>query len=131
MSIENKKIKKQTLRGNILLLGDASVGKTSILTRYLFNTFQAELLSTIGLVNSSKHFSFNDGIFKVNFFDTAGQERYNSFCESWISKSNGVMLIFDITNRDSFHRIEYWFKQIQESSEQNIPKVLIANKTDL
>lgn len=131
MNNENKQIQKQTLRGNILLLGDASVGKTSLLCRYLFNTFQAELLSTIGLVNSIKDFTFDDRIFKVNFFDTAGQERYNSLCGSWLHKSNGVMLIFDITNEDSFHRIKYWLHQIQQYLDQDIPKVLIANKSDL
>ena len=130
MNNENKQIQKQTLRGNILLLGDASVGKTSLLCRYLFNIFQVELLSTIGLVNSIKDFTFKDRIFKVNFFDTAGQERYNSLCNSWIHKSNGVMLIFDITNEDSFHRIKYWLNQIQQCSN-DIPKVLIANKSDL
>ena len=130
MNNKNKQIQKQTLRGNILLLGDASVGKTSLLCRYLFNIFQVELLSTIGLVNSIKDFTFKDRIFKVNFFDTAGQERYNSLCNSWIHKSNGVMLIFDITNEDSFHRIKYWLNQIQQCSN-DIPKVLIANKSDL
>ena len=116
---------------NILALGNSTVGKTSYLIRNTKNKFEMHL-STIGYNTLIKRIELKDGK-KVNikFYDTSGQERYHSLAPNFIKKADGIILMYDITNRDSFDKISNWWEDILNNKEKDFPIILIGNKTDL
>ena len=115
----------------IIILGSSEVGKTSILHRYFNNEFQQNLLSTIGIDFRTKFFKFNDEKIKMNFIDTAGQEKFKAISVNYLKGTNGVILVFDITKKKSFDLIETWIDEIKQNNKFNIGKILLGNKTDL
>jgi small GTP-binding protein len=116
---------------NILALGNTKVGKTSYLIRNTKNTFEIQL-STIGFNMLVKTVELKDGK-KVNvkFYDTSGQERYHSLAPNFIKRADGIILMYDITNRESFDTISKWRNDILDIKEKDFPVILVGNKTDL
>ena len=84
---------------NILLVGDANVGKTSILLKYTENFFPNQYQATIGVEYKMKIIKLNNMNIKLQIWDTAGQERYKSIAKNFFHSANGVFLVFDITNK--------------------------------
>ena len=115
----------------IIILGSSEVGKTCILNRYFNNDFKENTLSSIGIDFQTKYFKFEDKKIKVNYTDTAGQEKFRSISINYIKGSNGVILVFDITNKESFELLETWMNELKENNKVDISKVLIGNKSDL
>ena len=118
----------------ILIIGDSSVGKTSILTRYTNGIFKEEYLATVGFDNYSKVEIFNNKTINVKLWDTAGQERYKSLTISFFKNSEGVMVVYDITNTESFDSLKFWINSIKTNMENKnifIPVIIIGNKTDM
>jgi len=115
----------------ILLLGDSSVGKTCLLMRYTDGTFQEEHLTTIGLDYRVKMVEMDDGsVIKVQFWDTAGQDRYRTITANYYKGANGIILVYDVTNQKTFKNIKAWVEQIKEEVGQKITLMLIGNKID-
>ena len=116
----------------VLLLGDWSVGKTCLLMRYMENTFTEIHLSTIGIDSKIKIVNLKEGLeAKIQIWDTAGQERYKTISKSYIKGANGILLVYDVTQRDSFEGIKNWVKQIKDLVSSRVNVVLIGNKIDL
>ena len=115
----------------IIILGSSKVGKTSIINRYFNHEFKENMLSTIGIDFKTKYFKFDDKKVKFNYIDTAGQEKFRAISVNYMKGTNGVILVFDITNKDSFDLIKRWIEDINENAEPNIPKILIGNKLDM
>ena len=115
----------------IIILGSSEVGKTCILNRYFNNEFKENSLSTIGIDFQTKYFKFEDRKIKVNYTDTAGQEKFRAISVNYVKGSNGVILVFDITNKESFDLLETWMNELRENNKVDISKVLIGNKSDL
>ena len=118
----------------ILIIGDSSVGKTSILTRYTNGTFKEEYLATVGLDYYSKDEIFNNKTINVKLWDTAGQERYKSLTQSYFKNAEGVIVAYDITNTESFDNLKFWINSIKTDMENKnvfIPVIIIGNKTDM
>ena len=115
----------------IITLGSSEVGKTCILHRYFNNDFKENLLSTIGIDIRTKFFKFNDDKVKMNFIDTAGQEKFRAISVNYLKGTNGVILVFDITKKESFDLIETWIDEIKQNNKTNIGKILLGNKSDL
>ena len=116
----------------VLLLGDWSVGKTCLLMRYMDNTFTEMHLSTIGIDSKVKIVNLKEGLdAKIQIWDTAGQERYKTIAKSYIKGANGILLVYDVTQRASFEGIKNWIKQIKDQVSSRVSVVLIGNKTDL
>ena len=116
----------------ILLLGDSTVGKTCFLKRYLDDTFHEAYLSTIGFDFKYKYVPLKDGKeLKVQIWDTAGQERYRTIAKSYYKGAQGIILIYDVTNKKSFENIKKWVNQIKEEASSKICIVLVANKIDM
>ena len=118
----------------ILIIGDSSVGKTSILTRYTNGTFKEEYLATVGLDYYSKEEIFNNKTINVKLWDTAGQERYKSLTQSYFKNAEGVIVAYDITNTESFDNLKFWINSIKTNMENKnvfIPVIIIGNKTDM
>ena len=128
----NKNPEKQLFKAHIITLGDATVGKTSLIVRYTGNTFRTDYLITIGIDSQLKKIQLQNGEeIKVLITDTAGQEKFRSLSTNYIKNANGILLVYDITNKESFYNINIWAKQIKEKIEDLIPMILVGNKIDL
>ena len=117
----------------LLTLGDKNVGKSSIILRYSDNKFNERTNATIGIDFKSKLIQKGNEIIKVTIYDTAGQERFNHIIKSYYKGTNGVLLIYDITDRDSFQKINFWLEDLKNNADDinNIFMYLVGNKKDL
>ena len=116
----------------LFTLGNSAVGKTSFILRYTKNTFNETYLTTIGIDFLSKNALLPNGEkYKVLFYDTAGQEKYLSIAFNLLKGAEGIILMYDITKRDTFESITGWIKSIKEVKGENFPIALIGNKCDL
>ena len=127
-------IDPDTISLKIVLIGEAGVGKTSIISQFIDQTFQEDLQASTGGTFCSKSINLEDGkTIKFEIWDTAGQERYRSLTKLFYKDSNAAILVYDITRQDSFDELKnYWSKQIiEEGSNSKIILVIDANKSDL
>ena len=116
----------------IITLGECSVGKSSLIIKYVNDTFSSNYISTLGLDFRQKKIELEDGKeINLRLFDTAGQERYKSISANFIKKANGILLIYDITNKASFNSISKWMESIEEISPANTIVIIVGNKIDL
>ena len=115
----------------IVLIGDSSVGKTNILSRYISNKYDPNSQSTIGVELSTKNYIFDNNEVKVQIWDTAGQEKYRSITSSYYKGAQGCLLVYDITRKESFDNIDKWFSELKSSADNDINAILIGNKCDL
>ena len=118
---------------NIILVGSGSDGKTSIILRYIDNTFALNYLATLGIDSKLKKVKMDNGSeVKVRIFDTAGQERFRSIATNYIKKSDCIIVNYDITDKSSFAVAELWVNElINDSSSKEKPIFLVGNKSDL
>ncbi len=115
----------------ILLLGDTSVGKTCFLMRYTDNTFQEIHMSTIGLDYKLKNVQLDDGkMYKIQIWDTAGQDRFRSITKNYYKGAHGIVLIYDITDKKTFDNVRNWLRQIKEEVSDKVCIILVGNKID-
>ena len=121
--------KRKALR--ITMLGDTTVGKTSITNRFLNIEFSNDSLSTLGKSRMDTTMKMKDGKkMKVIIIDTAGQERFHSIATSTIKGANGIVVSFDLTNQGTFSNVTRWLKEINDNTDK-IPIVIFGNKCDL
>ena len=127
----NQNHNKNKLDIKIITLGDSRVGKTSLIIKYIENKFSTTFVTTMGFDIKNKQITLKDGTeAKLMIFDTAGQERFKSLAENYIKKANGILLVYDISEKQSFQNIENWMDSIRENSNE-LPIILIGNKSDL
>ena len=118
----------------ILLIGDSSVGKTSLIQRYANGIFKEEYLATVGLDYYTKQEMINDITVLVKLWDTAGQERFKALTPNYFRNAEGVVLAYDVTNSESFDNLKFWINSIKSNlGEKNIfiPIIIIGNKIDM
>ena len=122
---------EEPLTINLITLGYTEVGKTAYLIRNTENKFGPSL-STVGIDLRLKKIELENGK-KVNvkFYDTSGQERYRSLSANFIKRADGIILMYDITNRESFDTISKWWEDIRDYKERDFPVILVGNKCDL
>ena len=125
----NITVSVNAIRYKIIFVGDAGVGKTTIINRINDNEFQSAYDATIGVDFWPKKINFRGNEITLQIWDTAGQERYRGLIPSYVRNSSIVFIVFDITNRKTFESIPKWIELIK-SIEKNI-LVLIGNKDDL
>ena len=116
----------------IILLGDAGVGKTSIINRYYKNKFEVNNMSTIGSTFVIKEVKRDNITYRLNIWDTSGQEKYRSVTKLFVQGAKIIILVFAIDNKESFNILDFWHKSILEISEgeENIVLAIIGNKSD-
>ena len=120
------------LRINIFVLGNAAVGKSSFILRFCRNDFKDHYMTTIGIDFMAKSSVLPNGKnSKICFYDTAGEEKYKSVSFNLIKNADGVLLMYDITNKESFDSINGWLVSIRENRGNDFPIILVGNKTDL
>ncbi len=115
----------------IIILGSSNVGKTCILQRGFDKEYNQKTLSTIGVDFRTKYFKFDDTKIKVNYIDTAGQEKFRAISLNYLKGTDGAILVFDITKKNTFELIGTWIDDIRENNKNNIGKMLLGNKADL
>jgi len=118
----------------LLIIGNSSVGKTSILTRYSLKNFNENYLATVGLDFFSKDETIDNKIIRIKIWDTAGQERYKSFTKCFFQKAQGIMIVFDVTSKKSFNDLKFWIESLKTYKLEDIssfPIIIIGNKVDL
>jgi small GTP-binding protein len=116
----------------VLLLGDSSVGKTCFLLRYCDKSFQDVHLSTIGLDYRLKSMTLkNNKNIKLQIWDTAGQDRFRAITKNYYKGANGIILIYDVTNMQTYENVKNWISQIKEEASPNVIIYLVGNKIDV
>ena len=126
---------------SFILIGDSTVGKTCFLTRYFKNQFNEAFLSTIGIDKEIKHVKVGNDSYKMTLWDTAGQDRFRCLPKKYYQNADGVLLLFDVTNEETFKNVSIWMKDVKDNSSKNISNengkeseialYLIGNKIDL
>eukprot|EP00735_Rhodelphis_limneticus_P000205 TRINITY_DN1032_c0_g1::TRINITY_DN1032_c0_g1_i1::g.29891::m.29891 TRINITY_DN1032_c0_g1::TRINITY_DN1032_c0_g1_i1::g.29891 ORF type:complete len:231 (+),score=45.65,sp/O80501/RAH1B_ARATH/77.56/6e-113,Ras/PF00071.17/2.1e-57,Miro/PF08477.8/5e-21,Arf/PF00025.16/7.1e-16,Gtr1_RagA/PF04670.7/1.2e-07,GTP_EFTU/PF00009.22/3.2e-07,SRPRB/PF09439.5/1.2e-05,MMR_HSR1/PF01926.18/2.3e-05,Dynamin_N/PF00350.18/4.6,Dynamin_N/PF00350.18/20,AAA_22/PF13401.1/2.3,AAA_22/PF13401.1/1.7e+02 TRINITY_DN1032_c0_g1_i1:59-694(+) len=115
----------------LVFLGDQSVGKTSIITRFMYDKFDNTYQATIGIDFLSKTMYLEDRTVRLQLWDTAGQERFRSLIPSYIRDSSVAVIVFDVTNRQSFLSTDKWIEEVRSERGNDVIIVLVGNKTDL
>ena len=115
----------------VLLLGNSDVGKSSLLLRYVDSVWNDAFVPTIGVDFKVKTLTINEKKVKMQIWDTAGQERFKTVVSTYFRGAHGILLLYDVTNRDSFKNLESWLIEIEKNAKEKVLKILIGNKCDL
>ena len=115
----------------IIFLGDQAVGKSSILNRFYQDKFEPDYQATIGLDFHSKNTEINGTSVRLLLYDTAGQEKFKSLIPMYIRDANIILVVYDISLKDSFIHTDHWVNETKELKREDAIFVLIGNKTDL
>ena len=125
-------INSQPLIINLITLGNSTVGKSCFIYKYARNEFRSRFVSTIGVDFLAKNIKLPSGQnVTIKFQDTAGQERYRSLAFNFVKMADGILLMYDITNMETFESISGWVESIKEIKGNDFPIILIGNKYDL
>ncbi|XP_012977027.1 ras-related protein Rab-26 isoform X3 [Mesocricetus auratus] len=115
----------------VMLVGDSGVGKTCLLVRFKDGAFLAgTFISTVGIDFRNKVLDVDGTKVKLQIWDTAGQERFRSVTHAYYRDAHALLLLYDITNKDSFDNIQAWLTEIQEYAQQDVVLMLLGNKVD-
>lgn len=115
----------------LVFLGDQSVGKTSIITRFMYDNFDRHYQATIGIDFLSKTMYLEDRTVRLQLWDTAGQERFRSLIPSYIRDSSVAVVVYDVSNRASFLNTAKWIEDVRAERGSDVVLCLVGNKTDL
>ncbi len=115
----------------ILLLGDGGVGKTSLLRRFIDNTFDPDYQSTIGVQFMTRVVKFDNKNVKLVIWDIAGQSRHTTYRHLYYKAANGIILVYDITRYKTFENLPRWIQDAMESVDPNAKIAVLGNKSDL
>jgi small GTP-binding protein len=122
--VQNEKVK-------LLMVGDSAAGKSSLLQRFVDKDFSNSFITTIGIDFKVKYMNYGNTKKKVLIWDTAGQERFRTISRSYFRGSQGILLVFDVTNRKSFDNISNWVFDIKNTTDNDPVIILVGNKCDL
>ncbi|KAL7720112.1 GTP-binding protein YPTM2 [Entamoeba marina] len=129
MNIQPKVQQQVDFTFKILIIGESAVGKTAILERYCENEFHEDLISTIGVDFKSRIVTHENKKIKLQLWDTAGQERFRNITSSYYRGTHGCLVVYDVTDVNSFDKITYWVNELKECSVK--PEILVVgNKID-
>jgi len=115
----------------VVLLGEGCVGKTSLTLRYVQNTFNERHVTTIQASFLTKRLNVDGKRVNLAIWDTAGQERFHALGPIYYRDANGALLVYDITDQDSFQKVQNWVKELRKMLGKDIVLVIAGNKCDL
>ena len=118
----------------LLIIGDSTVGKTSILNRYTNGEFNTNYLATVGLDFFKKDEIFDGKTVRIKIWDTAGQERYKSLTQGYFRNAEGILIVFDVSNSETFEHLKYWIQSVKTHihlDKGQVPAIIIGNKIDI
>ena len=119
------------LEYKIIILGMSDVGKTCLLINYFDKKFKDNNISTIGIDFKTKFFKFDEMKVKINYVDTAGQERFHAISSNYLKNANGILLVYAVNSRASFSLLEDWMKEIKNHANQKFSIIILGNKCDV
>ena len=114
-----------------IIIGDAAVGKSNLLLRYAHGQFKPEYQLTIGVEFGAKNVHIGDKVYRIQIWDTAGQENFRSITRAYYKNSVCALVVYDISSRDSFNNVSTWIDDCKNQSPKTIFMVLVGNKSDL
>lgn len=115
----------------IIFLGDQGVGKSSILNRFAQDKFESNYQATIGLDFHSKNVTIDNANVRLLLYDTAGQEKFKSLIPMYIRDANIIVVVYDITSKDSFVHTSHWLNEVRDLKRDDAIFCLVGNKLDL
>ena len=115
----------------LLLIGDSGVGKSSLLVRFAEGTYAEDYISTIGVDFRIHTIEVDDKMIRLQMWDTAGQERFKTITRNYYRGAHGVIVVYDITNLDSFVSVQQWLREVELFASEHVNKLLVGNKADL
>ncbi|XP_035144108.1 ras-related protein Rab-41 isoform X1 [Callithrix jacchus] len=118
-------------KAKLVFLGDPSLGKTSIITRFMYDSFGCTFQATVGIDFLSKNMYLEDRIVQLQLWDTAGQERFHSLIPSYIRGSTIAVVVYDVTNINSFKETDKWVERVRAERGDDVVIMLVGNKIDL
>jgi Ras-related protein Rab-6A len=114
----------------VALIGDEATGKSAVITRYINDTFDPSYASTIGIDFSSKTVVHEANTYRLQLWDTSGQERFRSLIPSYLRDSAVVLILFDITRQVTFESLDNWVQQVRETSGEEPTLFVVGNKAE-
>jgi len=115
----------------LLLIGDSGVGKSCLLLRFADDTYTETYISTIGVDFKIRTIEIEGKVIKLQIWDTAGQERFRTITSSYYRGAHGIIVVYDITDEDSFTAVARWITEIERFAGQDVNKMMVGNKADL
>ena len=119
------------MKFKIVFLGNQNVGKTSLIHRFIYETFEDNYQATIGIDFMSQKMHIEDKVVILNLWDTAGQERFKSLIPSYIKDSAVAVVCYDVTCKDSFQSVEKWVEDAKAIRENDVLLIMVGNKADM
>ncbi len=123
--------REKYLSFKLVFIGDYNVGKSSILRQFADNTFTDTNMSTIGIDYKIRNIFVDNKLIRLEIWDTAGQERYKSIITKYYRDADGIIMIYDITNKRSFDNIRKWLPELEFNTKKEVDMILIGNKSDI
>lgn len=115
----------------LLMIGDSGVGKSCLLLRFSDDSFTPTFITTIGIDFKIKTVDLNGKRVKLQIWDTAGQERFRTITTAYYRGANGILMVYDVTDENSFLNIRNWMKSIDQHAADSVKRILIGNKSDM
>ena len=114
-----------------IIIGNSSVGKSNLLLKFAHNKFLDEYQATIGVEFGAKNVEIDNKIFRVQIWDTAGQENFRSITRAYYKNSVCALIVYDINNEDTFDSVQSWIQECKLQTPKTVTMVLVGNKCDL
>ncbi|CAN1259166.1 Ras-related protein RABD2b [Linum perenne] len=115
----------------LLLIGDSGVGKSCLLLRFADDSYLDSYISTIGVDFKIRTVEQDGKTIKLQIWDTAGQERFRTITSSYYRGAHGIIVVYDVTDLESFNNVKQWLSEIDRYASENVNKLLVGNKSDL
>ncbi|CAN6565163.1 unnamed protein product [Malus baccata var. baccata] len=115
----------------LLLIGDSGVGKSCLLLRFADDSYLDSYISTIGVDFKIRTVDQDGKTIKLQIWDTAGQERFRTITSSYYRGAHGIIIVYDVTDQESFNNVKQWLNEIDRYASENVNKLLVGNKADL
>ena len=123
--------KARAINYKVVIVGKSAVGKSSLLQRFVDDQFVEDYLTTIGVDFKFRTLKINENVFKLQIWDTAGQEKYQTITKTFYKDAHAIVLVYDLTSRNSFEDLKnIWYEEAKRNSDSSVLFIIVGNKKD-